>query len=151
MNFSIVTALFSPSSPSRSRSVLLVVTARVFTYRSTQLYRSSLFRFPFDSTNLQANRGSPVSCLALRCEYYFLSKRHPPWRCRCGRSHPPHGRSLAHQSFIAPPIHVHLCIEVYLLSWARSMALLAYSPLHSSARELGPIAPVAGVDSLNQM
>ena len=88
-NFPIMSHLSSPSRTLCSWPLLVSLpTDQLNLYLPACTVCSSMFWPPFDSTNLQASRGSFVSCFALHCEYYSLNKRHWPWCRRCSCSHP---------------------------------------------------------------
>jgi len=122
--------------------VLLVFTARSFTYSSTWSPGSILSsryppcRPPYDRTSSQTNRESSTPCLA-PCHEYCILNNLP----RCCRSAVPHTRpsSLARQR----PYGCPLCAKVYLPSRACHVALAVavakatLCPLHSTLRTLG--------------
>jgi len=137
-------------SLSCSSSVLLVFSARSFTYSSTRSppsipYSMSLLlalcRPPYDRTSLQANSESSTPCLAPCHEYCILNNL--PWCCR---SAVPHTRpsSLARQR----PYGCPLCAKVCLASRARHVALAVavakatLCPLHPTLRTLGHEHPL---------
>ena len=112
-----------------SLSVLLVLTACFFTYSSTQSLSSILLHVnptcpipasiqPYKVANQQRVLGYDA--------VDQLSRVVVPWTHTSG--------SLAHQSFIPPHIHAHLCIEVGMLSRTCSMApTIASVSLYTSA------------------
>ena len=124
-NFSIVShfsSLSSLSSPSRSRSVLLVVNACIITYRSTQPLCRTFFLPPFDSTNQQTYECPP--CPVSHCTANSISSANnvdhgPVLMVSLTHSSSSPARALI---FYRPAYSRPPCAEVYPLYLTSSIA-----------------------------